>query len=356
MTQATKTVMRIGVDLGTNTTVFQVSRNGERVTYEKDVIPTIVGYPKSGILPGILPQDADKVFGEEAVSYRLHLNLKWPLREGNIEDLNVCRDYLWHIRTLIDRTGESEIWAVIGAPANAVAEKIKLIRSGVTGLFEKILVIPEPFLAAMGLREEAKLGDASYVDPTRHSLIVDIGAGTTDFCLVQGYYPTPEDQVCFPVAGDAVDKTLADRIRRRWPDLTLTRVTVTQLKEKYSFVGAARGEAKVKLYADGKPRVLDIADLVREACEILVPMICDGVKQLLKRCDSDSVEHILQNVIICGGGSAIGGLSDMVQKKLRDEGYDDATCRTPPDYRRLVAIGALKIAENVRDDQWQIPM
>ncbi len=356
MTQATKTVMRVGIDLGTNTTVFQANRNGERVRCEQDVVPTIVGYPKAGILPGILPHDADRLFGDEAVNYRLHLNLKWPLREGTVDDTSCCRDFLWHIRSRMDPEGECEIWAVCGAPANAVAEKIKLMRACVVGLFDRVLVIPEPFLAAMGLREEARLSDSGYIDPTRHSLIVDIGAGTTDMCLVQGYYPTPDDQVCYPVAGDAVDKMLADRIRRRWPDLTLSRVTVTQLKERYSCTGSACREAKVRLFADGKPRVIDIADMVRESCEILVPVIADGIKTLLKRCDSDSVVSILQNVILCGGGSAIQGLSEMVQQTLRNEGYEDATCRTPPDYRRLVAFGAVKIAENVRDDQWQIPM
>ncbi len=58
----TKQVLRVGLDLGTNTTVFQASKDGEKIQYERDVIPTIVGYPKPGILPGILPQDADKVF------------------------------------------------------------------------------------------------------------------------------------------------------------------------------------------------------------------------------------------------------------------------------------------------------
>ena len=99
-----------------------------------------------------------------------------------------------------------------------------------------------------------------------------------------------------------------------------------------------------------------ITDLVRESCEILVPIIMQGVKELLKRCDSDSVQYILRNIILCGGGSAVAGLSDAIQEQMRAEGYDDAVCRTPPDYRRLVALGALKVAESVREDQWQIPM
>ena len=34
---------------------------------------------------------------------------------------------------------------------------------------------------------------------------IDIGAGSTDVCLIQGYYPSAEDQISFPFAGDAVD-------------------------------------------------------------------------------------------------------------------------------------------------------
>lgn len=356
MDTTTKQVYKVGLDLGTNTTVFQVSKDGEPITYETDVISSIVGYPKPGILPGIIPQDADKVFASEAVNLRLHLNLKWPLKDGHIHDPVVCRDLLEHVSGTIRNGQTTEIWAVVGTPANATAENVKKIRDCVANLFERIVVVPEPFLAAMGLRDNSRIGDPDYVDPTRHSLIVDVGAGTTDLCLVRGYYPTAEDQVSYPVAGDAVDSELIQHVKRRWPDLNLTKVTITQLKEKYSFVGGLREEAKVKLYADGRPRVLDIKDLVEESCDILVPVIINGIKELLKRCDSDSVAFILQNVILCGGGSAIMGLGDKIQQQMRDEGYDDTVCITPKDYQRLVAKGALKVSENVRDDQWQIPI
>ena len=45
------------------------------------------------------------------------------------------------------------------------------------------------FLAALGMRDESRLGDPDYCDPVSNSLFVDIGAGTTDFCIVQGYLP-----------------------------------------------------------------------------------------------------------------------------------------------------------------------
>ena len=50
------------------------------------------------------------------------------------------------------------------------------------------------------------------------------------------------------------------------------------------------------------------------------------------------------------------GLSEKIEKLLHEEGYDDARTIRPTDYKRLVATGALKVAENVREDQWQVPM
>jgi len=197
--------------------------------------------------------------------------------------------------------------------------------------------------------------DPSYVDPTKHSLIVDIGAGTTDCCLVQGYYPGPDDQFSVPIAGDAVDQAMADAIAKRFPDIKLTRVTITKMKEKHSFVGKDKS-ANVKVYVNGKPKSVDFGEIVKDACEVMIEPILEGIRSLLSRCDSEAVEHILSNIIIAGGGSQIGGLPDAIQRALRDEVYDGVKTTTAEDYRHLVANGAIKIATSVREDQWQVPM
>ena len=59
----TKKVLLCGVDLGTNTSVFQISnKEGKTVEYENDIHPSLVGYSKPGIIPGILPTDAEVPF------------------------------------------------------------------------------------------------------------------------------------------------------------------------------------------------------------------------------------------------------------------------------------------------------
>lgn len=355
-TTATNKVLHVGLDLGTNTSVFHVSRDGKAIKFEKDIYPTIVGYSKPGIIPGILPTEGRCLVGEQALEYRLHLDLKWPLRDGFVDDVQVCQDFVSFLREQINPKGDCELWGIVGAPANASKEKEKEMRSAFAGAFERILIVPEPFLAAMGLRDEKKVqSGGDYVDPTKHSLIVDVGAGTTDCCLVQGYYPGPDDQISVDVAGDAVDEALASAIARRFPDIQLTRVTITKVKEAHSFVGKKKG-ANVKLYVDGKPKTVDFGDLIRESCELLVEPILGSLRELLRRCDSEAVENILQNIIMAGGGSQISGLPELIQKTLRAEGYEGATTRVPDDYRHLVACGAIKIANNVRDDQWQVPL
>ena len=85
---ATATAIRVGVDLGTNTTVLAGAWDGKRVALTNDIFKSVVGFPKEGIIPGILPNDKDVLIGDEAIDYRLHLDLSWVLHHGCVAD---CR-------------------------------------------------------------------------------------------------------------------------------------------------------------------------------------------------------------------------------------------------------------------------
>lgn len=350
---ATVTAALVGVDLGTNTSVIAASHQGKKLKLANDVVTTVVGFPKDGIIPGILPNDTDALFGTEALDYRLHLDLKWPLKEGGVDDVETCQLFATHLRRIVAAEVSVPLWGVVGAPANSTSEQQRDLRRTMIDVFERILIVPEPFLAAMGLRDDSRFAKN---DPTKHSLIVDIGAGTTDLCLVRGYYPTAEDQISFPQAGNFIDELIVQSVRKRYPDLKLSPVTITQLKEDHSFVSGHGDEAKVKVYADGRPRIVDFTDIIAEACDALVPLILKGIKDLLARCDSDSIVNVMENIIVTGGGSQIRGLCQKIGQTLLAEGYDCVRTVTPTDYKRLVANGAIKIAEHARDDQWQVPM
>jgi rod shape-determining protein MreB len=76
---------------------------------------------------------------------------------------------------------------------------------------------------------------------------------------------------------------------------------------------------------------------------------------LIERAGSDSVVALLQNIIITGGGSQLKGIDTLLQKKLTDDGYELPKVRVAgQDYKRYVAIGALKAARAARENQWQV--
>ena len=167
------------------------------------------------------------------------------------------------------------------------------LKKAAKGAFDGILFIPEPFLAALGMRDEEKLGDPDYKDPVNNSLFVDIGAGTTDFCIVQGYFPKPEDLLSIPFAGNEVSVILDKAIREAYPEVGVPLSMTRKFKETYSYVGESESGARVKVPVDGKPRKIEIGKQVGEACNQLLGEIFDSIKQVIAVASPQSVFSML---------------------------------------------------------------
>ena len=348
-----KTIL-VGLDLGTNKCCLIAGAPDSTDISVGKVLPSAVGYVKPGIINGIVPGNADILFGDDAIRCALHVDLVTPLRHGVIHDARASRELLRHLRTLVDPTGQAEVRAVVGVPANAEPEAREQIRRCVVGAFDRVLLIPEPFLAAIGVREDTRLGQTQYVDPVSNSLIVDIGAGTTDLCLVQGYFPTAEDQVSFNFAGDAVDQLLHDAISQLYPDCKLDPISVRQIKEAHAYCGAIRKPIDVKIVLGGKARTLELGEVIGNACNQLVDRVFDSAKRLIARVPNHSVVRLLQNIVVTGGGSQIRGIDTELQARFAADGYETPKVRLAgPDYQRYCAIGALKAARSARENQWQ---
>ena len=75
-------------------------------------------------------------------------------------------------------------------------------------------------------------------------MIIDIGAGTTDFCVMKGRYPTEDDQRTLTNAGDSIDAQLQKLIQARYPDASFTIFMVREWKEQFSFVGEPTGAGR----------------------------------------------------------------------------------------------------------------
>jgi rod shape-determining protein MreB len=344
----------VGFDLGTNAScILAGPAEGKDTTISK-VIPTVVGYAREGLVDGIVANNATLLIGEEALNHRLQMKMIAPLEDGIIAHVEPAKDFIRRVRAVIDPTNSAEIRAVIGVPANAGQPAREDNRNCAAGVFDRVLLIPEPFLAALGFRDESRLGQPNYVDPVTNSLFIDIGGGTSDLCLIQGYFPTADDQISLAFAGDAVDKLIEDDLQRTYPNNGLSRATIRQIKEEHSYVGPVRKPIDVKVLIGGKSHTLELGETIGRACNRLLEKIYPALTTLISRASSDSVAQLLQNIVVTGGGSRIRGLDTVIQQKLADDGFESPKVRLAgAEYKRFVAVGALKAARSAREDQWQ---
>jgi rod shape-determining protein MreB len=350
----TKTVL-VGFDFGTNKSCILAGSAGNTDIAVSKVVPTVVGYVKDGIVDGIVAGNRSVLFGEDALQNMLHVRLVAPMASGVIVHPDAARDFLTHLRTLADPSGSADIRAVVGVPANANEQAREDVRRCAYGIFDRILLIPEPFLAALGYRDDSRLGQPHYIDPVVNSLFVDIGGGTSDLCLVQGYFPGPDDQISIPFAGDAIDQILQDELNRIYPNNGLSRIKVREIKEAHGYVGPSRKPLDVKVVIGGKSHTLELGDTLARSGNALIDKIYPALTTLIQRASSDSVVTLLQNIIITGGGSQIKGIDTLLQRKLTDDGFESPKVRLAgQDYKRYVALGALKAARAARENQWQV--
>lgn len=351
--QPTSSYIIAGIDLGTNTSCIQAvdASTGNEICNQ--VVPTIVGYAESGILAGILPDNSAELYGEEALANELHLRISRPIKNGVIDDLEAAAKFAGHLRELIDPSGKATIHAIIGVPSNTAADAKENVQKAVSGIFDAAIILPEPFLAANGFRDESRLNEPGYMDPVKNSLFIDIGAGTTDYCIIQGYFPSPEDQLSISVAGDDVDNHLENGLAETYPDTRISSNKIREYKEKYSYVGEPQYGMKVRVPVAGKPRTIDVGKQVGEACNMLLDEVFESLEKVIPMARPDSVFEMLQNIILTGGGSMIKNMPEELQRLLLESGYENPRVHVAgEDFKVFVANGALKVAQAVKPEQW----
>ena len=330
-------VLYIGIDLGTFRSVMVSSDSHE----EEEL--TVIGTPKDPIARNFLKRDV--LFGEEALKNRLALNLFRPLEHGVIKDTAEDRDFIAHFIThlisLSDPEDYDRVVAVIGAPAEASYVDKTAIFDAAAGTVNAAMIISEPFAVAYAL------------DMIEHTLVIDIGAGTTDLCRVYGTIPSPEDQMHTEYAGDYVDRKIIEEVQSKYSGAQITKDMARRWKEQHSFVSTSTPDEPIMVdfSIEGKAMTLDITDCVQKACEEIVDPIVENVKLLIASSNPEYQDAFRRNMILAGGGSGISGLGAMIERKLSDLG--DVSVHVVDDPVRLGAMGGLRLAMEVPEEMWK---
>jgi len=329
-----------GIDLGTSRTAISTS-TGERV-----VVDSFVGWPADLVARKILKREV--VVGREALDNRTMLDLRRPLergliKEGSEKDVQAVRELIRHLLSsavLKGNTDSASVRAVLGVPAAALRTNKQYLREVLDGLFDKLIIVSEPFAVAYGL------------DALLHTLIIDIGAGTTDFCVMKGRYPTDEDQRTLTVAGDSIDTHLEQLIRQKYPDADFTVFMVREWKEKFAFVGdRPKDPIVVTAPIRGVPTPLDITAELQTACEAIVAPIVETTFDLIASVAPEYQERVRRSITVSGGGGLIRNLGPKIQSALEKIGGGVVTVVKEPEF--VGSDGCLAIANDAPDADWE---
>src|SRR5918996_1566599 len=333
-------ILCVGIDLGTSRSSISAS-NGER-----HVVDSYVGWPVDMVARKIVKKVV--LVGRDALDNRSMLDLRRPLergviKEGSERDQEAVQELLRHLISVIGikerAKNGSKVRAVVGVPATAFRVSRQRLRRAMDGVADSVMLVSEPFAVAYGL--EALL----------HAMIIDIGAGTADFCVMQGRYPTEEDQRTLPSAGDSIDEQLARLVRERHPQAQFSIHMIREWKEKGSFVGEPTRRVVVTAPVQGKARELDITDEMRAACESILPPISETMIDLITRVAPEYQEQVRNNVILAGGSSLIAGLTTALDRALAELGGGRTTVVEDPIFAG--SDGGLAIARDASNTDWE---
>lgn len=332
-------LVNVGIDLGTSRSAISAS-NGQR-----HVVESYVGWPRDMVARKILKRDV--LVGSEAVENRTMLDLHRPLerglvKEGSEKDLEAVKQILGHLLELAGVAGSKKtrpkVRAVVGVPAEAMRVNKQQLRATLENSVDSLMIVSEPFAVAYGL------------DSLLHSMVIDIGAGTSDFCIMRGHFPTEEDQRTLVTAGDSIDENLLKLVTEHHPEAQVSVYMVREWKEKHGFVGKPQAKVKVTVPVKGIPTEIDITDDLRTACESIVEPVVETMLDLLPRVDPEFQSTVRNNIIFSGGCSQLSGLRPALQDGL--EAIGGGTVQSVKDPVFAGAEGCLAIALDAEGSDW----
>ncbi len=331
-----KDVLHVGIDLGTSRSSISAS-NGAR-----HVVESYVGWPVDMVARKVVKKPL--LFGREALENRPMLHLYRPLergliKEGSDRDETAVRELLKYLISLASPAENQRVHAVVGVPAEALRVSRLHLRAAVKGVADALMIVSEPFAVAYG------------VDALLHTMIVDIGAGTTDFCVMNGRYPTEDDQRTLTNAGDSIDEHLSMLIKTRHPEASFSIHMVREWKEKHSFASEPPAPVLVVAPVAGKPTQIDITTEMKRACESILAPVTETMLDLLSRVEPEYQEKVRRNIILAGGGSQMPGLAAALEKALGEVGGGRVQPIADPIFAG--SNGGLAIALDAPAEDWE---
>lgn len=292
----------IGIDLGSSKTVIFSS---SKVILEQ---PSVVTVDSETWEPLYYGEKAKQTLGRTPES----LTCVHPIEHGIISDYGIAEMMLKHYmqETFGNRVVRPRIMATLPAGMTELQHH-SLFNVVESAGGRNISVIEGPLAVAFGLGLDFSV--------PRGTLIVDIGAGTTDISVIS----MGGIAVCdsFKTASYDFDAQIARYVRKEY-NIEIGELTAEQIKKQVGTV--VERDIEVAMTAKGRnvftglPESFEITSSeVHEALAETARTICNAVRAVLLRTDPDLVADITEDgFYLTGGGSLIYGMSGLLSEFL----------------------------------------
>ncbi len=290
----------IGIDLGSSKTVIFSS---SQIVLEQ---PSVVTVDAETWEPVYYGEKAKQTLGRTPES----LLCVMPIEHGVISDYDIAEMMLKNYmqQAFSNRIVRPRIMATLPAGLTELQHH-SLANVVESGGGRNISVIEAPLAVAFGL-------GIDFSKP-HGTLIVDIGAGTTDIAVIS----MGGISVCdsYKTASGDFDAQIARYIRKEY-NIEIGPLTAEQIKQKIGTVVERPIEvamvAKGRNVFTGLPESFEISSSeVYEAVYETALSICNAIRSVLSRTDPDLVADIIEDgLYLTGGGALINGMDRLISE------------------------------------------
>ncbi|MCQ2448937.1 MAG: rod shape-determining protein [Clostridia bacterium] len=290
----------IGIDLGSSKTVIFSS---SQVVLEE---PSVVTVDAETFEPVYFGEKAKQTLGRTPES----LLCVSPIEHGIISDYDIAEAMLKNYmhQAFSNRIIRPRIMATLPAGLTELQHHsvAKVVESSGG---RNISVIESPLAIACGL-------GVDFSKP-HGTLIVDIGAGTTDIAVISmGGISVCES---FKVASGDFDAQIARYIRKEY-NVEVGPLMAEQVKQKIGTVLERPVEiamiAKGRNVFTGLPEAFEITSAeIMEAIRETADTICNAIRSVLSKTDPDLVADIMADgLYLTGGGALLNGMDRLISE------------------------------------------
>lgn len=293
----------IGIDLGTSS-IFIYIKNKGIVLKESSVVA--------------VERDTNNVIaiGEKARQMigKSHSNISVirPLRDGVISNYSVTEVMIKHfIEQAIGKQASRKPKVAICVPSEVTEVEKKAVKDATKDAGARdVFIIEEPVAAAIG----------AGIDISRAcgSMIIDIGAGTTDIAVISLGGPVVKSSI--RVAGDRFDNDIIQFIRKKYNVVIGERTAESSkinIGNVFKDASTVSMDIRGRNIVTGLPNTItitsdDICEALEEAIESIISVVLKVLEQTPPELSSDIFER---GIVMTGGGSLLYGFDKMIKER-----------------------------------------